>query len=140
MKKLLSLITVLMVVLGCSAQGIEEPSVVSLQGFEEYFASLAALAGLVVVITGYAIQLFKQPPTKLIKQLISWGVSLLISLVGWLFQWGIFTGAEWYSIFAYGLAAGLVANGIFDVKMVQLALSWLKISNKVQKKPNEEAF
>jgi hypothetical protein len=136
MKKLLMFLSlILLVVMGCTAQELipEEPSTFTLQGFEEYFASLAALAGLVVIISGYVIKLlFKEIPTKIVKQLISWGVSLILCLIGWLLKLGIFVGTEWWSIIAYGMAAGLVSNGIFDIKFVQVILSWLKIKNKKQ--------
>jgi hypothetical protein len=136
MKKLLMFLSlILLVVMGCTAQELipEEPSTFTLQGFEEYFASLAALAGLVVIISGYVIKLlFKEIPTKIVKQLISWGVSLILCLIGWLLKLGIFVDTQWWSIIAYGMAAGLVSNGIFDIKFVQVILSWLKIKNKKQ--------
>lgn len=136
MKKLLMFLSlILLVVIGCTAQELipEEPSTFTLQGFEEYFASLAALAGLVVIISGYVIKLlFKEIPTKIVKQLISWGVSLILCLIGWLLKLGIFVDTQWWSIIAYGMAAGLVSNGIFDIKFVQVILGWLKIKNKKQ--------
>ena len=89
-----------------------------------YFASLAALAGLVVVVTELFENFVKNTTWV---QVISWVFAIALAFVGQFFQLGIFIGLTWYWTLIYGVAAGLVANGIFDINIVQAILEVLKI-------------
>jgi hypothetical protein len=40
---------------------------------------------------------------------------------------GIMTGLEWYYIFIYGLASGLIANGLYDWAWIKAILQLLKL-------------
>ncbi len=82
-----------------------------------FFVSLGALVGAVMTVTQF---LKKQLPVSgFTTKFLSWIIALLLSGIGWYFQWGIFVGAEWYWIFAYALAAGLVGNSIFDIHIIK---------------------
>lgn len=83
--------------------------------FMDYFATLTALAGLNVIITAAILKFFKTEPTKLIKQLISIGIALILCVVGWFMQWGIFTGTEWWMILVYAVGVAFPSNGFFDI-------------------------
>jgi hypothetical protein len=87
-----------------------------------YFASLAYLVPAVLLITQIVLKYIK---TKY-DQVVSWIVSLLMCSVGWLLQLGIFCGTQWWWIFIYGLAAGLVANGVFDIPIVTALLNFIR--------------
>lgn len=81
---------------------------------KEYFVSLTALSGLVIAVAAIVLRYIKDP-SALVKQLISIGVALILSLVGWLFGWGIFEGVPWWQMLLYGLAAGFGSNGGWDL-------------------------
>lgn len=83
-----------------------------------YF-SVTALAAVVLPVTGWLkTHVLGTAPT----QLLSWIVALALAFAGYALQLGIFAGAGpiWTAI--YGLAAGLTANGIADVAIVQSLL------------------
>lgn len=88
----------------------------------QYFVSLSVFAPLVVIITEFIKANIKIEN----NQLLSWIVSVLLSAVGWFLQLGMFAGVAWYWIFIYGLSSGLVANGIFDISIVQAILNLFK--------------
>lgn len=93
----------------------DPPVDVVIDGFnpEVHFVSLAALVSAVLMGT----QFFK----KILGTVGGWTVvlsgvtSMLLSLVGWKMQWGIFLGIEFYWALAYGIIAALVANRVFDL-------------------------
>ena len=84
----------------------------------QYFVSLAVFATTVVLVTQFVLKYIKTDK----DQLVSWLVSIGLSGVGWIFGLGMFSGLSWYWIFIYGVAAGLVANGIFDIPVVKAIL------------------
>ena len=99
--------------------GDTEPGAFALN---DYFASITALAGLVVVVSQFVIKLFPEGGANLsglIKQAISWAVAIGLGFLGKVLALGIFAGLPWYLVLAYGLAAGLVANGIFKANILQ---------------------
>jgi hypothetical protein len=68
--------------------------------------------------------------SKILKQVISWLIAILLSFLGWALKWGMFVGIEWYMVIVYGFACGLVANGIFDIAFIKTILSFLKLRDK----------
>ena len=100
-----------------AAEGLENPL--------EYLATIPGLAALVLLITQF---IKKQVPADgWYSVYISWAVSLVLSLVGWVFAIGIFAGALWYVALLYAAAAGLIANGLFDWKMIKAILEFFKL-------------
>lgn len=93
----------------------------------QYFVSLGALAGLVIIITEF-IKKIKAitDAASWIKQIISWIVSLGLAFAGNYFQLGIFANLSTTLVIVYSVAVGLIANGIFDVTLVQALLNLFK--------------
>jgi hypothetical protein len=91
---------------------------------EQYFISLAALVPLIVLATDFIIRWLKiVTPTT--KQIISWVISVLLCLFAAWIDIGIFAGISFPKTVIYGFAAGLVANGVFDVNLVQTFLDFV---------------
>lgn len=90
-----------------------------------YFATLAALAGLVVVVTGWLkTNLLKWDGWK--AQALSWVLSIGLAFVG---QWkglGLFAETDVLWTVLNGLGVGLVANGIYSADLVQSILAFIK--------------
>ncbi len=105
-----------------------------LLGFDlsSYFVSLAAVAAFTVVVTNVLINLLKIPK---FKQLLSWVVAIALAFLGWGLKLGIFSEMVlWWWVLIHGIGIGLIANGIFDIKVVQAILNF--IGNLI--KPKEE--
>jgi hypothetical protein len=90
-----------------------------------YFANLATVALLVVLITGWVkTNLLKWDGWK--AQLLSWGISISLAFLG---KWkgiGIFADTDTVWTIIQGIGAGLVANGIYTVELVQSILAFIK--------------
>ena len=86
----------------------------------EYFISIPALAALVLLLT----PVFKKLSflASVNSQYISWGIAVLLSIAGWMLNVGIFYNVEWMYIFIYGLASGLIANGLYDWQFIKSVL------------------
>ena len=90
-----------------------------------YFANLAALAGLTVLVTGWLnTNVLKLSGWK--SQLLSWAVAIGIAFVGKWKAVGIFADTDVLWTALQGLGAGLVANGIYSVELVQSLLEFIK--------------
>lgn len=89
-----------------------------------YFVSLVALVPLVVVIAEYLKTTFKVEKSW-VKQVLAWGVSVGLCLIGDLLNLGMFKDFNVVTTLAYGVATGLVANGVFDITIVQTLLNLL---------------
>lgn len=90
-----------------------------------YFGSLAAVAGVVMTLSGWA-------KTYVIKvdgfkaQLLTWLISIGIAFLG---QWqniGIFENANLLTTVLNGVGVGLVANGLYSIESVKNILALLK--------------
>lgn len=89
-----------------------------------FLGTLTALAASVAAVTEF---LKSQLKTKgIISQLLSWIVAIALSGLGWWLQIGMYVGVEWFWIFIYGLAGGLISNGIFDTAIVTAIISIFK--------------
>ena len=96
----------------------------------DYFTSLAALSGAVLIVTQFLLKFIKIK----FDQYFSWLVAVLLSCAGWFLQLGIFDGLAWYWIIIYGVASGLVANGLFDIGVVNMILNYFLPKAKSIKK------
>jgi len=86
------------------------------------YYSLTAVAAVVLPLTGWLkSHVVKSAPT----QLLSWVVALAVAFSGYALQVGIFAGVGPVWTALYGLAAGLIANGVADVTIVQSVLGAL---------------
>lgn len=116
------------------------------------FSTLGGLAALTVVITGFINKTFKVEKDW-VKQLISWLVPVVVSVVGFALQLGLFAAfgpltlwTGWVYSILTGLGVGLISNGLYDINGVQslldLITKWIgtlqaKKAAKNQPQPKE---
>lgn len=89
--------------------------------------------GAVVALTLFVTELIKGVATVkgFAAQLLSWGIGIIVSGVGWFLNLGIFENVE-FPVFAfYAIAVTLAANGIFKIPVIKKVLDQLfKYLNK----------
>ena len=90
-----------------------------------WLASLAGVAAVTVFLAGFVNTLLKFE--GFIKQLTAWVVATIIIVIGNLLNMGFMAELNIWNTLIYGLAAGLIANGIFDIELVKAILRALKI-------------
>ena len=101
----------------------------------DFFVSLAALVPLILSISDFLIRLFKFEK-GIPRQITSWVVSLAICGTGAALEVGFLTGATIPQVVLYGLAAGLLTNGIFDISLIQTVLDYIfKFLPKKEQEP-----
>lgn len=100
--------------------------------FFEFFATFSGFVAGVVLVSQFIIRIAKVDKGWL-KQLISWLLSIALAAVGFGFQLGYFADfgpinqwQGWVLTALNGVGAGLVANGIFDIDLVQDILNWIE--------------
>lgn len=94
------------------------------------FASLLVLVPLITLLTSL-ITNHTIPLKGWFKQGLSWFISVVVSLFAWYFKLGMFDGLTWYYALCIAGAAGLAANGLFDVKLVQSIMSSFTFKKRV---------
>jgi hypothetical protein len=90
-----------------------------------YFASIPALAAAIVLLTQVIRKVVTVSGSG--AQYLSWGVSLVLAVVGYIGGFGIFLNVTWYAGLIYTLSAGLIANGLFDWSVVRSVLKFFKL-------------
>lgn len=110
----------------------QEPVVNPPNNWLELFASinvwLGSLAGVSAVTVFLAAVLNTLFNTKgFWKQVIAWLVAIVIIVLGNLANIGFMAELNWLNTIIYGVAAGFVSNGFFDVPLVLAILKALKI-------------
>jgi len=90
-----------------------------------WLGSLAGVAAVTVFLAAFVNTLLKT--SGFIKQLVAWIIAILLLVVGNLVNMGFMAELTWLNTIIYGVAAGFVANGIFDVEFVKTVLRALKI-------------
>ena len=90
-----------------------------------YFSTLGGVSALNVVVTEMINSAFGIKAGWL-KQLISWVCPMLLSVLGFVFGFGIFGAygtissvSGWIYTVLAGLGLGLASNGIYDIELVQ---------------------
>lgn len=97
--------------------------------FNTWVATLSTIAATAVFLGAFLIQVFKVTK-KIWKQVIVWLVSIALTALGNLLNIGFAAEFPWLTTIVYGLASGLVANGIFDIGTVQGILTFLNLKDK----------
>lgn len=92
------------------------------------FGSLLAISGITIFLTALLNKIFKVV-TPLWKQVISWTVSIAIIGVANLLNIGFAAELSLGTTFLYGLANGLLSNGVFDLSFIRLLLAFFKITD-----------
>lgn len=93
-----------------------------------WLGSLAGIAAVTVFLAATMNKLFKFE--GFIKQVTAWVIAVLLMVVGNLVNLGFMAEMSWLHTIIYGVAAGFISNGIFDIAFVRLVLQTLKIEAK----------
>ena len=131
MKKLMMFLIVLIAfTIPAIAQEVEPPTnwLDLFANINVWLGSLAGVAAVTVFLAGAVNTLLKT--TGFIKQLIAWIIAIILLVVGNLINMGFMAELTWLNTIVYGVAAGFLANGIFDLGFIQLVLQALKIIPK----------
>lgn len=115
--------------LALMAQPAEVPADLATLPLDDIFVSVTTLSGVVLPLTGW---LRNHLLKKADPQQLSWAVAVALAFVGYALKLGLFaeTGPVWTAI--YGLAAGLISNGLADHGLIKFALRL--IGAKIEKK------
>lgn len=112
------------------AASVDGGETIGIDGVGSYFISLAALAGAVLSVTEFIKRIIHTSGS--VAVILSWIVSLLIALIGWWLNLGIFENMTIVWVPIYGIAAGVVSNSLFDIGIVNAFLKLL--GQKIPKK------
>ena len=128
---LIGILTLLLVPVVLFAQEPEPPSdwLDLLANMDVWFGTLAGFGAVTVFLSSVVNKLLKIEKSW-VKQVLAWVVAVVLCVVGNLINFGLLADATWLQTVVYGLGAGLVANGIFDVSVVRLILQYLKLEVK----------
>lgn len=95
----------------------------------DFFSSIGGLSTLVLIITEWINKQFKVQKAW-VKQLISWCVSILLCIGGFILSMGLFatfggigTVTGWIYTVLSGIGVGLISNGLYDISAVQTILN-----------------
>ena len=132
MKKLKIVLVLLTVVLflpiiKTMAQAIDPPTdIVDLvSNFDTFLGSILGFAAVSIFLTGL-INGWSKITESWIKQIVSWVVPIvLILVVSAILNMGFLAGESVLKLLIYGLGTGLLANGVFDINFVNMAISWI---------------
>jgi hypothetical protein len=118
--KMFLVVLMTFVVLPAMAQDTASPDT-----FQVNFQSIASISAMVIFLSSVFNNLLNLKSWK--KQAVSWIISLIITLLGWKFQVGLFAGASFVNSMLYGAGIALVSNGIFDIALVKQFLAAVKL-------------
>ena len=119
------------------AQVVDPPTdVVDLVvNFNTFVGSLAGYAAVAIFLTGL-INGWSKLTKSWMKQVVSWVVPvILVVVVSLLLKAGFLAGENFIKVLIFGLGAGLVSNGIFDIGFVNIAVNWVveKVGGVIKK-------
>lgn len=137
MKKFVLLFLMMLLAVPIIAQVIDPPeNIVDVVGnIDGYMGSLLGLALLSTFLTGI-VNGWLKVVKDWIRQVISWVIPIIIAVVlGFLLNFGFLAEEPWYIAVLYGLGAGLVSNGLFDINFVHVAVKWVEglLNSKINK-------
>lgn len=107
---------------------IEPPEDISdvVTNFNAYMSSLLGIALLSTFITGLILGFINKIP-KWVKRLISWIVPMIFCVViGAVLNIGFLSDKSVLESVFYGLGAGLVSNGIFEISVVNSLIKFIE--------------
>jgi hypothetical protein len=121
MKKLMFLlIGLLMLPIMLMAQDTGIPNI------PESFATLGGIAALLIAVVGLVKKWLSL--TGIWAQVVSWVLAIAVCYGGWLLKFGLFGDVVlWYIPAVYGIAVGLISNGIFSLEFVKAILRLFKL-------------
>lgn len=98
--------------------------------YSQYFISLAATAATATIVTGYVTTHLLKTLSSQMKQVASWVIAIGICFLANWQGWGLFADLSLVWTAIYGLATGLVSNGIFDINVIQIILGAIGAKKK----------
>ena len=127
MKKFLMLMFLALLSLPILAQVVEPPAnwLDLFANINVWLGSLTGVAAVTVFIAAAANTLLKT--TGIWKQIVAMVVSIILLGVGNLVNMGFMAELNLLHTIIYGLAGGLLANGIFDLGFLNVLLRLLKV-------------
>lgn len=127
MKKLLIFFFLLVLSIPLIAQNVDPPTdwADAFANINVWLGSLAGVSALTVFLASAVNRLFSF--SGFIKQLVAWVIAVIILFLGNLVNLGFMAELNWWHTLIYGLAAGFIANGLFDVEFMKTLLKVLKI-------------
>jgi hypothetical protein len=131
MKKVMFVLLMMFLSLPIFAQDVEPPTnwLDLFANINVWLGSLAGVAAVTVFLAAAVNTLFKV--TKgFLKQTIAWLIAIVLLVTGNFVNMGFMADLNWWHTLIYGIAAGFVANGIFDIELVRLLLQAFKIEAK----------
>ena len=97
-------------------------------GIDKWLGSLAGIAAVTVFLAAAVNTLLK---TKgFMKQLVAWLIAIILLVIGNLANIGFMAEFSWLNTIIYGVAAGFLSNGIFDLPLILSILKALGIEEK----------
>lgn len=93
-------------------------------GLLSFLGTLAGVAAMVLPITGWIKTLLKLEDSA--ARWLSWLIAVLLGGFGHFSNVGIFEDVGLLVSLLTGLAAGLIANGVFTIEIVKTILEWIK--------------
>lgn len=93
-----------------------------------YFTTTAGLITLIDTVTEFLKLKLKISNSYI--QYVSWGVGILLAVLGQLFGLGMFETMVWWQSIIAGFGAALASNGIFDTGLVDWIISLFKPKTK----------
>ena len=130
MKKLIFVLFLMLLSIPIIAQVIEPPVgwLDLFAGIDKWLGSLAGIAAVTVFLAAAVNTLLK---TKgFVKQLVAWIIAIILLVIGNLVNMGFMAELSWLNTIIYGIAAGFLANGIFDMPLILSILKALGIEKK----------
>ena len=132
MKKLMMFFAMMFVlILPTFGQAVEPPTnwLELFANINVWLASLAGVAAVTVFLAAFVNTLLKT--SGFVKQIVAWVIAILILVIGNLVNMGFMAELNWLHTIVYGIAAGFISNGIFDLETVKAILRALKIEKEV---------
>lgn len=102
--------------------------------FSTFFNSLGILVGLILVVFQFINdKILKYAANKQWTMVLTWVLALILAYIGYFFKFGIFVDLQLWEAMLTGIAAGLVANGLFRLSFVKAILKFLQIMSNYKK-------
>jgi len=95
--------------------------------FNTWIGTLAGVAALSVFLTELVNSKVISASPVWLKRVVSWVVPSILIVIGNLANLGFMAELTWLQTAVFGVGAGLVSNGIFDIEIVQQILIALKL-------------
>lgn len=96
--------------------------------FNAIFLTVAAFAAVLPLVVEFLKD--KLNMQGLVAQIFSWVLGLILAMVGWWLQMGMFIDILWWQALLIGLGGSLVANGVFDTGIITAILQAIGIIKK----------